>query len=211
MELPLKCLPFQAGSMTVADKTPWSVEEEEPGRKHSDRTAAERIFGLICAKLAMPEQKKKYHTPTAALQKLQRYCAYQDRCHMEVRSKLLSLGIYGDDLEMIMADLIEEDFLNEERFARSYARGKFRFKCWGRLRISRELKSRKISDYLIRKALEEIPKAEYRQALHDFLERKLPVIRADHSYEQKQKLAAFALRRGFEQELIWEVLEELVS
>lgn len=159
----------------------------------------------------MSQQKKKYHTREQALQKLQRYCAYQDRCHSEVRSKLLSLGIYGDELEEIVVELIEENFLNEERFARSYARGKFRFKCWGRHRIRRELKSRRISDYLIRKALEEIDPDEYQQALHDFLSRKLPLIKAASAYEEKQKLAAYAQRRGFESELIWEVVNEVTG
>lgn len=160
----------------------------------------------------MPDQRnRKYLTPAQALQKLQRYCAYQDRCHEEVRTRLLTLGIYGDDLEMIMTDLIEEGFLNEERFARSYARGKFRFKCWGRQRITRELKSRRISDYLIRKALEEIPEEEYRQALLDFLTRKQELIQADNEFELKQKLAAFALRRGFESEYIWEAIAEVVK
>jgi regulatory protein len=107
------------------------------------------------------QKKKKYISKDDALLKLQAYCAYQDRCHSEVRSKLLDLGIYGDDLEDIIVALIEDNFLNEERYARSYARGKFRIKQWGRLRIRRELKFRKISDYCIRKAMEEIDENDY--------------------------------------------------
>ena len=159
----------------------------------------------------MREPKKKYHTREQALQKLQRYCAYQDRCHAEVRTKLLSLGIYGDDLEEIIVELIGENYLNEERFARSYARGKFRFKCWGRIRITQELKSRRISDYLIRKALEEIDETEYRQALYDLLDKKLALISADNDFEKKQKLAGYAQRRGFEGELIWETVGEVLD
>lgn len=160
----------------------------------------------------MPENRSKpYLTRQQGLQKLQKYCAYQDRCHQEVRSKLLDLGIYGDDLEEIIVELIEENFLNEERFARSYARGKFRFKSWGRIKITQELKSRKISDYLIRKAMEEIPEEDYRQELYDFLERKLPRVKARNDYERKQKLAAYAQRRGFESEYIWPVVKELVE
>ncbi|MCB0629465.1 MAG: regulatory protein RecX [Saprospiraceae bacterium] len=157
----------------------------------------------------MREPKKKYHTREQALQKLQRYCVYQDRCHAEVRTKLLSLGIYGDDLEEIIVELIGENYLNEERFARSYARGKFRFKCWGRIRITQELKSRRISDYLIRKALEEIDETEYRQALYDLLEKKLALIGTDNDFEKKQKLAGYAQRRGFEGALIWETVGEV--
>lgn len=160
----------------------------------------------------MGENKsKKYLSKQEALQKLQRYCAYQDRCHQEVRSKLITLGVYGDRLEEVMVDLIKENFLNEERFARSYARGKFRFKCWGRLRITQELKKRKISDYLIRKALEEIPEENYQQELHHFLERKLTQIRSKNNFERKQKLAAYAIRRGFESEYIWPVVNKLIE
>ena len=114
---------------------------------------------------------KKYISKDDALSKLQRYCAYQDRCHQEVRSKLLDLGIYGDDLEEIISDLISENFLNEERYARSYARGKFRIKRWGRMRIQQELKQRKISAYCLRKAMEEIEEEEYEQTLRTILEK----------------------------------------
>lgn len=157
------------------------------------------------------KKQKKYLTRTEALQKLQRYCAYQDRCHQEVRSKLISLGVYGAELEEVIAELIQENFLNEERFARSYARGKFRFKCWGRLRIARELSSRQISEYLIRKALEEIPEEDYYQELQDFLARKLPQVSADNDFERKQKLAAYAQRRGFEPEYIWKAVNTLIA
>ena len=88
--------------------------------------------------------KKKYLSKEDALKKLQRYCAYQDRCHQEVRSKLLDLGIYGHDLEEVIVALIEDNFLNEERFARSFTRGKLRIKHWGRNKILQELKKKNI-------------------------------------------------------------------
>ena len=113
----------------------------------------------------MPHKPKKYTSPEDALKKLQRYCAYQDRCHKEVRSKLLDLGVYGDELEAIIAELVTENFLNEERFARSYARGKFRMRQWGKKRIVRELKVRDISEYCIRKALLEIEEDVYYENL----------------------------------------------
>jgi len=91
-----------------------------------------------------------------ALVKLQHYCAYQDRCHQEVRSKLLSIKVYGDQLEQVMASLIADNYLNEERFARSFARGKYRIKKWGHNRIRQELKMKNISDYCIRKAMKEV-------------------------------------------------------
>lgn len=153
---------------------------------------------------------KKYISRDEARQRMQRYCAYQDRSHQEVRNKLLSLGIYGDDLETIMAELIAENFLNEERFARAFARGKFNLKGWGRQRIVQELRQRKISDYCLRKALEEIDEKEYRQALTELLRRKVDTTPGDDLFQRRGKIAAFAIRRGFEAELVWELLREIL-
>ena len=99
------------------------------------------------------------------LNKLRHYCAYQERCHEEVRTKLLSLKVYGDGLEEIINQLISEDFLNEERFAKAYAGGKFRMKKWGRGKIIQGLKARKISDYCIKQGMSEIPEEDYQKFL----------------------------------------------
>ena len=155
------------------------------------------------------QKKKKYISKDDALLKLQAYCAYQDRCHSEVRSKLLDLGIYGDDLEEIIVALIEENFLNEERFARSYARGKFRIKQWGRLRIRRELKFRKISDYCIRKAMEEIEEDDYRETLKQVILKKKKLTKETDPYKMRVKLIRYASGRGFEIEVIKEVIREI--
>ncbi len=144
-----------------------------------------------------------------ALSKLQRYCAYQDRCHSEVRGKLLDLGVYGDDLEEVMVALIEEDFLNEERFARSYARGKFRMKQWGRIRIRQELKMRQISDYCIRAALSEIDESEYYEALKTVLTKYQRTVKGGDEYTQKAKLFRHAQQKGYETEVIQEVMDDL--
>jgi regulatory protein len=152
----------------------------------------------------------KWISKEDALKKLQRYCAYQDRCHQEVRSKLLDLGLYGDDLEEVITDLIADNFLNEERFARSYARGKFRMKQWGRVRIKRELKQRDISDYCIRKALEEIEEPTYQATLQQVLEKRLPVIKETRPYQIRKKLADYAVRRGYEVHLAWEQAKRMV-
>lgn len=153
------------------------------------------------------QKPKKYISAADALKKLQRYCAYQDRCHAEVRSKLLDLGVYGDTLEQIMAELITDNFLNEERFARSYARGKFNIKKWGRSRIKQELKKRKITDYCIRKAMEEIEEADYEKTLHQLLEKKASQMEDPFSFQNKAKIAAFLIRRGFESKLVWEAIK----
>ncbi|MEL6865034.1 MAG: regulatory protein RecX [Bacteroidota bacterium] len=157
----------------------------------------------------MTKRKSTYISREKALAKLQKYCAYQDRCHQEVRSKLLDLGVYGDDLEWIMADLIEDNFLNEERFARSYARGKFRFKHWGRIRIRRELKQRQISDYCLRKAMEEIEEEDYRQTLDQLLRKKGRLLKEKEVFKRNAKLAAFAIRKGYESGLVWELIKAL--
>ena len=149
---------------------------------------------------------KKYTSKADALVKLQRYCAYQDRCHKEVRSKLIELGIYGQDLEDVMASLIEENFLNEERFARSFARGKFRMKQWGRTRIRQELKLRNISEYCLRKAMEEISETDYLKTLKEVLEKRASQIAEADDFARKGKLAQYAMSRGFESEMVWDVL-----
>lgn len=154
----------------------------------------------------MAGNRKKYMTKEAALQKIQRYCAYQDRCHQEVRSKLLDWGVYGDTLEEIMAELVIERFLDEERFARSYARGKFRMKRWGRQRILQELKRRRISAYCIRKAMTEIGEEDYQQALREILQKKWQQYAGNEPYARKQKVAKYAHSRGYELPLIWDTL-----
>ncbi len=152
--------------------------------------------------------EKKYLTRDQALLKLQRYCAYQDRCHQEVRSKLIDLGVYGDDLENVIVDLIQDNFLNEERFARSFARGKFRIKSWGRDRIRRELKQRRISAYCIKKAMTEISDEDYDATLRAEIARRQRLIRGKTAFERRGMLAKYLIGRGFETGLVWELLEE---
>lgn len=153
------------------------------------------------------QKPKKYISQLEALKKLQRYCAYQDRCHSEVRSKLLDLGIYGDELEEVIAELITDNFLNEERFARSYARGKFNIKKWGRIRIRQELKRRHITAYCLRKAMEEIEEEDYQKTLEGLIRKKADQMTNPYSFQNKQKLAAFVIRKGYESNLVWEVLK----
>lgn len=157
------------------------------------------------------QKKSKHISKEDALIKMQRYCAYQDRCHQEVRSKLLKLEIYGQDLEEIIVELITDDFLNEERYARSYVRGKFRIKHWGRNRLLQELKRRKVSEYCIRKAMEEIDEEEYMAVLSDTLLKKSKALKEKDPFKQKAKLARFAIGRGFEPNLVWEKIKSLYA
>lgn len=144
-----------------------------------------------------------------ALQKLQAYCAYQERCHSEVTAKLRELGMFGDVADAIMAQLIEDNFLNEERFAIAYARGKFRMKSWGKIRIRQELKMRHIPDYSIQQAMKAIDtEGGYLETLERILRQKATEY-MDEDYQKTSKLYAFALRRGFESDLISAVLKKL--
>jgi len=146
-----------------------------------------------------------------ALEKLKRYCAYQDRCHQEVRTKLLSLKVYGDDLEEIISELISDNFLNEERFARSFARGKFRLKSWGRNKIVLNLKQKNISDYCIRKALAEIEEDDYVETLASLINKQRIKYDEGNTYELKQKLARYLINKGFEPEIVWEEISRQIS
>lgn len=143
-----------------------------------------------------------------ALDRLKKYCTYRDRCHSEVRNKLLELGIYGDDLEEVMAELIIEGYLNEERYARSFARGKFRINEWGKNKIILQLKAKGIPPSLISVALKEISDEAYRKTLGELLSRKNENLKAANDYQRRQKLAQFAIGKGYEFEIIQEVLEE---
>ena len=153
-------------------------------------------------------EKRKRLDKSEALKKLQRYCAYQDRCHQEVRTKLIELGVYGMDLEEVMTELIADNFLNEERFAKSFAGGKFRIKKWGRTRIVRELKRRNISAYCIRKAMEEIEEEDYLKTLEAVLHKKRPSIKLNDPFKRNARLAQYVINRGFEPGLVWTIIKE---
>lgn len=150
------------------------------------------------------EKKNKYVSVDDALKKLQVYCAYQERCHSEVRNKLLGLQIYGDDLEIIISRLIEDNYLDEERFARAYARGKFRIKKWGRYKIKTGLKQKAISDYCIRKAMLEIDEEEYIRTLEDLISKKKG--NEEINNVQYQKILRWAISRGFESNYVIDAL-----
>ena len=151
----------------------------------------------------------KWVSKDEALKKMMRYCAYQERCHQEVRAKLIQLGVIPDWREEVIVELIQENFLNEERFARSFTRGKFRIKQWGRLRIKKELKLRNISDYCIRKALgEEIEPEDYKNTIKALIEKKHTLLSEENDYKKKNKIAQHLIRKGFESNLVWEHLNQ---
>lgn len=150
-------------------------------------------------------------TPSQPLEKLKHYCAYQDRCHTEVEKKLRQLGLWGNDADEVIATLITEDYLNEERYARSFARGKFRMKQWGRKKILYALKANHISPYCLRKALEEIDLQEYQEVLKKLAEKKYQSLKKDQYLRRKHKTFQYLLSRGYEAELIRETLNEIIN
>jgi regulatory protein len=145
-------------------------------------------------------------TPKQAFVKLAKYCAYQERCHDEVTDKLREYGVYGDDAQLVIAQLIEQNFLNEERFARAFAGGKFRTKKWGRVKITLELKARNISTYCIQKAMEEISDTDYLQALHQLLVAKSKTIKDKNPLIRNKKMATYLIQKGYESALVWDTI-----
>ena len=143
--------------------------------------------------------------------KLEYYCSYQERCHQEVMQKLYDLDIKSGEADVIIVHLIQNDFLNEERFARSFARGKHRMKHWGKIRIVNELKHRQISAPNIKCALTEISEEEYYNTLELTAERHWETIKETNVQKKKKKFCAYLLRKGWESNLIYQKLKELES
>ena len=152
---------------------------------------------------------KDFFTLKEATKKLEHYCAYQDRCHEEVIQKLRSMKMDQDEIDQIIVQLIADNFLNEERFACSYARGKHRIKHWGKIRIVNELKFRKISQYNINLALKEITTEEYEATFHNLAEQNWESIRELNPLKKRKKFCDYVLRKGFESNLVYEKVKEL--
>jgi regulatory protein len=159
----------------------------------------------------MFEKKKKSFTVEQIKTKIENYCVYQDRCHKEVEQKMWEYQLIPEARELILLSLMKDNFLNEERFSKSYARGKFRIKSWGKPRIVRELKFRDISAYNIKTALKEIDEDEYIKTIYRITENRNAVISETNVYKRKKKLIDFLMRKGFENELVYKVVNEVVS
>ncbi|MBL6449712.1 RecX family transcriptional regulator [Fulvivirga sp. 29W222] len=154
-------------------------------------------------------KKKQPLTIKEAKLKAADYCAYQERTQQQVRDKLFDLGLHCDEVEDILADLITEGFINEERFAIHYAGGKFRMKKWGKVKISHHLKALKISDYCINRALAEIDDEDYQITLHQLLEKKKSSITGENQYIIGKKIATFLIQKGYEPNLVWTLIRDL--
>ena len=157
----------------------------------------------------MESQSNKTYTVVEAQGKLEHYCAYQERSHKEVVEKLRSMHMIPQVIDSIIVHLIENNYLNEERFACSFARGKHRIKFWGKIRIVNELKFRNISQYNINSALKEITTQEYAATFHLISERHWNSIAERNTLKKRKKFCDFLLRKGFESNLIYEKLKDL--
>lgn len=154
---------------------------------------------------------QKVYTQKQAFLKAAKYCAYQERSQQEVRERLAEYGCYGDDAEAVICRLIEENFINEERFAKAFAGGKFRLKHWGKRKIVQALKQKGISDYCIRQGIAEIDPEDYEATLKQLLEKKYAQISRDKALTQKQKLLRYALSKGYENQLIWQIIPQILE
>jgi regulatory protein len=150
-------------------------------------------------------------SPEMAHHKIKNWCAYQERSQFETRQKLFEYGLFSEDVEQIISSLIEENFLNEERFALAYVSGKFNIKHWGRIKIKIELKKHKVSDYLINKALSKIDDEVYLDILKTEIEKKIKITSEKNKQKLIYNLIQYALRKGYENELVVEQVKKIVS
>jgi regulatory protein len=152
---------------------------------------------------------KKFSLPEA-IGKIHRYCAYQERCHQEVKNKLFEFGLYSDQVNEVISELITNGFLNEERFARAFVGGKFRMKKWGRIKIVHELESKGISQNCIRLGLKEIDEKDYEKTLSGIVEKKNEEITEDNLFTKRDKISKYAIQKGYEPEMVWKTIKRLL-
>ncbi len=148
----------------------------------------------------------KITVPHLALMKMQSWCAYQERCQQDARTKLFELGLWPEAVENIIVKLIEDNFLNEERFATNFARGKFTIKKWGRIKIKQELKQKRVGDYCLKKAMQQIDETEYIITLTKLIDSKRKLIKEKSPIKLKFKLMNYVLSKGYEKDLVFDIL-----
>ena len=152
-------------------------------------------------KLAIEDVRKRiYH-----------YCAYQERSHQEVKHKLYDLGLYSEEAEELITLLIQEGYLNEERFAKAFAGGKFRLKSWGKIKIVQALEGKGLTKNCINSGLKEIADADYIKTIELLIDKKLEHVTEENPFIKRDKLAGYVIQKGFEPELVWEIVKRKVS
>ncbi|RYY99802.1 MAG: RecX family transcriptional regulator [Chitinophagaceae bacterium] len=155
--------------------------------------------------------QKKLLSKEEALQKLRQYCAYQERSHSEVQQKLWDLGVRRADHDEVLSKLVEDDYLNEERFAKAFAGGKFRMKDWGRKKILYELKQKKVSAYCIKVAMKEIPEEDYHRTLERLAEKRWESLKGEQYLVRQKKTQDYLMLKGYEYELVGALVKRLAA
>lgn len=154
--------------------------------------------------------QKKSLTAEQVKQKALRYCAYQERSHQEVKNKLYELGLRSSEVDEMLSYLIVEGFLNEERFAKAFAGGKFRVKKWGRMKIVHALESKGLTKNCIRIGLKEIEEADYLNTLEELLKTKISELSESNTFVLRDKVSKYAIQKGFEPDLVWDTLKAIL-
>ena len=145
---------------------------------------------------------KKVYSKEEALQKIRHYCSYQERSHTETREKLYSFGLHKAEVEQLLSDLVENNYLNEERFAIQFAGGKFRMNKWGRKKIAYALQQKRVSTWCINNALKQIGDDDYSATLNKLAESKWADLKGEHHLSRQAKTFAYLQQKGFESDLI---------
>ncbi|MEZ4804032.1 MAG: regulatory protein RecX [Bacteroidia bacterium] len=157
----------------------------------------------------MENKKEKKFSINEAKAKIEHYCAYQERCQKEVREKLYSFGLYSDEVEQVLMELVKTNFVNEERFAQAYAGGKFRQKKWGKAKIIRELKWRNISAYCIKKAMKEIDDEDYERSIRNLSEKYASKLSIKNPYLKQKKIMNHLISKGYTYDECHEIVKEM--
>lgn len=159
--------------------------------------------------MAIPiKESNKIYDLEIAKEKAQQFCAYRERSQKEVKEKLESYGLIPQVVDEIVMGLIQNNFLNEERYARAYVRGKFRIKKWGRNKIKQGLYFHKLSEYVLKKAFQEIDDEEYIKTLNQLMEKKSKLLKEKNPYLKNRKIAHWLISRGYENDLVWDAINK---
>jgi regulatory protein len=156
-------------------------------------------------------KNEKSYTVDEATKLMENFCAYQERCHKEVAQKLYDLNMIPEARDQITLHLLQNNFLNEERFSKAFARGKFSIKNWGRIKIVNELKFRNVSPYNIKTALKEIDDADYLKTLQKVAKKKWVLIKEPNAFKKRSKLLNYLSSKGFESEFIYDVMNGIIK
>lgn len=155
--------------------------------------------------------ERKIYDLNEAREVVRKYCAYQERSQRQVRDRLYKMGLKEEAVELLISECIQENFLNEERFARAFVRGKHSIKGWGRTRLERELKFHDVSEYVLRKAFSEIDDDAYDEKLHQLAQKRWNELKETNRFVRGKKTVDYLIRRGYESDSVWEIVHGYIN